>query len=366
MPKIVAPLTANGVEKLYRARVPIAVNDGAQPGLVFRYRKGGASWSVLATGAGSRVRITLGSYPETTLAKARELARSAKLRVQSSPAVSRSTLRELLGTYEQHEGGRLKTWGYQRARIGLVFAGLMERPCGSLTQHDVQRCVDAYRARVSAGNALHFIKPILRWGSKRGWLSLDWREIEAPRGAFRVRERVLTEDELKRVWSVLGGHRTDGVLRVLFWSGCRLGEAVGLRWADVTLGDDPYFDVAPDRRKTFVALRVPLSRQAAAFLGSLPRDGELVFPGRGIDWNLHRKRIQKLSGTGGWHRHDIRRTVATLVAGLGYPPHVAEAVLGHKHLSTALAGVYNRHRYYAEHREALQAVADYYSNITKL
>ena len=366
MPKIVAPLTANGIEKLYRSRTPTAVNDGAQPGLVFRVRKGGASWSVLAVEAGSRVRITLGSYPETTLAQARELARVTKLRAQSAPAESRNTFGGLIATYGQQEGGRLKTWAAQRARIGLVFASLMERPCGRLTHHDVQRCVDTYRARGSAANALSFLKPVLRWGRKRGWVTLDWREVEAPKGALRVRSRVLSEDEIKRIWRAMGSSRTEGILRMLFWTGCRLGEAVGLRWADVTLGDDPYFDVPPDRRKTPVPLRVPLSRQAAAFLMALPRDGELVFPGRGIDWNWRGKRLQKLSDTSGWHRHDIRRTVATLVATLGYPPHVAEAVLGHKHLSTELAGVYNRHRYYGEHREALQAVADYYTNITKL
>lgn len=55
--------------------------------------------------------------------------------------------------------------------------------------------------------------------------------------------------------------------------------------------------------------------------------------------------------------------MATLVGCLGHPPHVVEAVLGHKHLMSELAGVYNRHRYQDEHQRALQDVANHYDNI---
>jgi hypothetical protein len=65
-----------------------------------------------------------------------------------------------------------------------------------------------------------------------------------------------------------------------------------------------------------------------------------------------------VTSTAGWHRHDLRRTVATNLGDTGVAPHVIEVVLGHAVPHTALAAVYNRSRYLKEHREALQQFAD--------
>ncbi len=65
-----------------------------------------------------------------------------------------------------------------------------------------------------------------------------------------------------------------------------------------------------------------------------------------------------------WRLHDIRRTVATSMAGLGVLPHVVEAVLNHVSGHRAgVAGVYNRATYAREKREALKAWADHISTL---
>lgn len=48
----------------------------------------------------------------------------------------------------------------------------------------------------------------------------------------------------------------------------------------------------------------------------------------------------------GWAPHDLRRTSRTLLAGLGCPREVAEAILGH--LAPGVLGIYDRHDYDAE------------------
>jgi integrase len=56
-----------------------------------------------------------------------------------------------------------------------------------------------------------------------------------------------------------------------------------------------------------------------------------------------------------WTLHDIRRTVATMMVDrLGVLPHIVEAVLNHAsgHRS-GVSGIYNRARYSAEMRDAL-------------
>jgi integrase len=60
-----------------------------------------------------------------------------------------------------------------------------------------------------------------------------------------------------------------------------------------------------------------------------------------------------------WVLHDLRRTAVTMMAEIGVPPHVVEAVVnhvsGHK---SGVAGIYNRATYASEKRAALQRWAD--------
>ena len=39
--------------------------------------------------------------------------------------------------------------------------------------------------------------------------------------------------------------------------------------------------------------------------------------------------LDHLSGVTGWRIHDLRRTVVTVMAWLGVPPHVADKILNH-------------------------------------
>ena len=56
-----------------------------------------------------------------------------------------------------------------------------------------------------------------------------------------------------------------------------------------------------------------------------------------------------------WRLHDLRRTCATGMAGIGIQPHVVEAVLNHVSGAKAgVAGVYNVHSYSAEKMAALE------------
>jgi integrase len=67
-----------------------------------------------------------------------------------------------------------------------------------------------------------------------------------------------------------------------------------------------------------------------------------------------------------WRLHDLRRTVATLMAEkLGIFPHIIEAVLNHvSGAKSGIAGVYNRATYADEMREALVKWGDYLDEIT--
>jgi integrase len=73
---------------------------------------------------------------------------------------------------------------------------------------------------------------------------------------------------------------------------------------------------------------------------------------------LGRRANAQSQGMPGWVLHDLRRTAASGMARLGFPPHVVAAVLNHAPASTqGITAIYNRHRYAAEKRAALEAWA---------
>ena len=103
------------------------------------------------------------------------------------------------------------------------------------------------------------------------------------------------------------------LLHFLLLTLARLGEATAACWRDVDLERGLW--TIPDT-KSGEPHQVPLSRQALALLAAIrPTDADpsaLVFPtstGAALsNRDRETKRLHKLSGTAGWHRHDLRRT----------------------------------------------------------
>jgi integrase len=67
-------------------------------------------------------------------------------------------------------------------------------------------------------------------------------------------------------------------------------------------------------------------------------------------------RLSENSKIPDWRLHDLRRTAATGMARLGFPPHVVDKVLNHvSGTIRGVAAVYNRFEYLDERRAALEA-----------
>jgi hypothetical protein len=115
-------------------------------------------------------------------------------------------------------------------------------------------------------------------------------------------------------------------------------------------------DTSRTKNQRELFLRLP--RQAVALLANLPHTNEWVFGGRLTNWDRATKIIQTDSKTQNWHRHDLRRTVATCFGRLGKSPYLSEALLNHAELHSKLSRIYNKATYHAEVAEALQEWAD--------
>jgi integrase len=204
------------------------------------------------------------------------------------------------------------------------------------------------------------------WCVSEGLLDANPVEGTAKAATNGARERVLTHEEIKQLWSGLGTNGYSEIVRLLLLTGQRRGEIGQLSWREINLADAA-IALPADRTKNHREHIVPLSRQALEILKRQPRRETFVFGGkRGfIKWDKPKAALDARVGIAPWTIHDIRRTVATGMAELGTLPHVVEAALNHVSGAKAgVAGTYNRAKYSDEVRDALQKWADHLGAIT--
>ena len=376
MPKRVSPLSAKALAAIRPGAKPIELVDGFLPGLRVRILPTGTrSWSLnIRDRNGRRRRFDIGSH--IGLADARRRAEDLRQAVRdgADPTADRratrqraiaackgvGTLRALLENYfTSGIGGKQRRAARTKQVLETVFAKVLDTPAADVERTALQLVADGWKSPHTASLAVRSLRPCLKWAEKRGFVSAGSADLEQPTTPNK-RDRVLATEELRAIWLHLRGSHGH-VLRWLLWTGCRLNEAAGMTWAEIEMDR---WVIPALRAKNNRQRIVPLPQQALDLLGSL-ETGEadtLVFPSnrRGMlsNWDRETKRLQRLSSTSGWHRHDLRRTVATMLGDLGFAPHVISVVLGHAHIADGATAVYARSRYQREHREALQVLAD--------
>lgn len=191
------------------------------------------------------------------------------------------------------------------------------------------------------------------------------------------RERVLTQNELAEVWAASGADQFGDIVRLLILTGQRREEIGSLRWSELDFDRD-LIVLPPARTKNKRLHELPMSNAARTILERQPHrkndDGvprDLMF-GRGhggfSGWSdckaaldermldIRRQSNPKAKPLPVWRLHDLRLTAATMMADkLGVLPHIIEAILNHVSGHRAgVAGAYNRAKYEAQMREALQ------------
>jgi integrase len=183
---------------------------------------------------------------------------------------------------------------------------------------------------------------------------------------MRSRDRVLSDDELAPVWCAACAMPAPfgSAIRLLILTGARREEIGRLTWKEIQ-GDT--IRLTGERTKTDTAHAIPLSECARNILGAVPRIGRarFVFTTTGetpvSGWSKAKSALDVRTGAlPGWRIHDLRRTIATGLQRLGFKLEIIEAVLGHTSGSRAgIVGVYQRHSFIEEKREALEAWSRY-------
>jgi integrase len=364
--------------------------DAKNPGLRLRLTPNGAkSWVLACRDRDGRMRrFPLGAFPTVSISDAREAAKTTLQNVRQAGAdpiaeakrrraVTRDakegvgTLAALLTLYAEKVGEKQKRWKECRQRIESVFEKQLQRALATLPRGDLQLAADSWRSAASAGAAVRYLRPILKWAAKREYAPADLANLIPPSTIAR-RDRVLSRDELEALLPVLRDSHSPyaAAMRFMLLTLSRREEVGAAKWGQVNL-ETGLWTIA--ETKNGMPHAVPLPRQAVELLRARirkddegkeirPKPDALLFASatgaRLMNWDREAKTLMESSQTSGWTRHDLRRTGATMLGEMGELPDIIEAALNHVSIRSPLAATYNRSRYRPQVASALQRLAD--------
>src|SRR5262249_5207087 len=186
---------------------------------------------------------------------------------------------------------------------------------------------------------------LFSWAARHRWVKVDPCGGGHVPGPGKARQRVLTDPEIRSLWSACGEvHAAFGAcVKLLLLTGSRLNEVAQMRWSELS-EDGTVLRLPGERTKTGLPHDVPLAPVAREIIAQVRRfDGSaLVLTTTGSTpisgWSKTKRKLDAAMGDPpAWVIHDLRRTAATGMAEVGVAPHVGEACLNH--VSGAKAGV---------------------------
>jgi integrase len=243
------------------------------------------------------------------------------VRPKRKPSTAR-TYADLLRLYVVPALGRLRVGDVARSDVARLHHDMAGRPG-------------------SANRALRLVSKMLNWATKHGLRA----EGENPARHVelypeRKRERFLSTAELAKLATAIDAEADPYIraaVRLLIFTGARLGEILGLRWEHVDL--ERGLLLLPDSKTG--AKAIFLNAPAVAVLSALPRvegNPHVVVGGKtGASLvNLEKpwRRIRARAGLADVRLHDLRHSFASVAAGGGFSLPMIGKLLGHSSQAT--------------------------------
>ena len=363
-------LTESRVEALKPRNSPYDVRDTDLKGFGVRVLRSGARrYFVHSQHEGQRIWKTVGDAGSIGLEEARRRATEllASIRREEAPTLEEGRLFEHVAEEVFDRYGR--NWkpgtckvnrNYLRSTILPRFRG---RNIADITRQDVQNWFASLRATpVAADRSVPVLSVIMRQAEFYGYRPEGSNPCTGIRRYRRKgRERFLSEQELRRLGTVLAIHearhpRHVAFIRMLLLTGCRKAEIVTLQWSDYREGHLFLRDSKAGPRTVW------LSSSARDTLDGLPRRGRWVFPSP-----LRAAPMSVMVFENFWYRvreeaeiadvrlHDLRHTFASIAIMQGETVTTTARLLGHNDVRTTLKYAHLADR---SVREAVDALAD--------
>ena len=300
----------------------------------------------------------IGTFPEFTLAGACTAAAGLRTEVaHGGDPEDAKTFEELFQLWlDEHAKKKLATWESEELRYRRhLQRKLAAKPYTEIERRDVRDIRDTVMTNagpIESNRVVALFNRVMNWAVDEDCAKFNPAARLKKVGDERRRERVLTNDELKRLWRewdrpLAVDHENGGLteadlkaavavrraLKLLLVTGQRRAEIIGMKKQELDLTeDDAWWHIPGTRTKNRLPHRVPLTRTAAQILKSAIEEsgeGPFVFPSRkastigapvradAVTRQLQRlcKSMEpKIEGLG---PHDLRRTVGTEMRKLG-------------------------------------------------
>jgi integrase len=419
-------LTDTGIKNAKATSSRREIPDGLLPGLYLVVQpspSGAKSFAVRYRHAGQTRKLTLGAYPALNLDTAREIGgtalraaaagrdpatekQSAKVDAKRQAAdeirgkrdLFENTAREFIARHAM-KSNKENTWRETARILGLrpspdnpddlidiggdVMTAWRGRRIQEISKRDVIALLDGVNDRgspIMANRVLAAVRKLFNWCLARDVIQASPCTLVDPPAPERSRDRVLTDDEVRLVWNAteVEGWPFGPVVKLLMLTGQRLSEVGGMRWEELDL-NNKLWTLPAERVKNGERHDVPLSDAAIAVISALPRiktAKSFVFttrrdlPVTGFSRAKDRidAAISAATANGApvdhWTLHDLRRTMASGMARLGIQLPVIGKTLNHSSGTfRGVAGVYQRHSFADEKRNALAVWASHVESV---
>lgn len=333
---------------------------------------------------GKTDKLTLGHYPTMSLANAkkrfadlsglRREGKQPKQIIEQETQKESNTVAKLITEWFKNyaEKNRKKPHQIKQQIEADIIPLLGHLTLEKIQTIDIAKALDKIVARgapVHANRVLSTIKQAFNYGVSRGNLqynpasNIRTRDIG---GIEKPRDRVLSLDEIKKIWLFLDSDesqmslQTRCAIKIILLTGVRTAELRLATWSEFNF-DNSIWIIPANHCKGGQIHKIHLSHNLKEILSSLPRYNEkdYVICGETHQQSLSENalpraiaRIQERVGITKWTAHDLRRTFATqLGETLRVDPVVIEKCLGHK--MPRIMATYNKNEMLPERNTAL-------------
>jgi integrase len=371
-------LTDKGVAALKPRDKQFTCPDPLLRGHYIRVSPGGSKQFVaVARGPnGKQVWTTIGSVELFGIDEARDKAREVIKRIKggqdrAGPQSFEAVSADWLHRHVDAKGLRIAAdirrilrkymvpaWG------GREFAGIRRGDVTAL----LDKVEDMSGAR-TADKVLEVMSGISHWYERRNedYTSPIVRGMKRYSIKEHARDRVLTDDEIRTLWTAAKTANGYGaLLQLLLLTGQRLAKVVTMRWQDVAA--DGTWTIPAEAREKTNAKQLVLPKMALDIIRARPKFESNPYVLAGAKYGAHlctaypkSRGLRAAIGFENFRLHDLRRTAKTLMVRAGVAPHISERVLGH--VINGVEGTYDRHGYREEKAHALRALADLVESI---
>jgi integrase len=351
-----------GIKPITKGQVDIW--DALIPGFGVRVGVGGRkTFCALTRIRGKVKRVRLGHYPALSLKDARLKAAQvlkdaqegvdptarAVIEAQAAEAADAGTFAALAERYMREYAATFRTHHEVRRKIETeLLPNWGARQVASITRDDVKTLAyaKAEDGAIASNRLLALITTIFNFAVDEGYVSASPAARIKKIGKETDRDRVLTESEIRIVWDACDrlGYPFGKLFQMSLVTGQRRGECASMRWRDI---DERGWLIPAEHFKTDHSHHVQLSALAREILASITPAGQFVFHGR-VDarlqgWSKAKADLDALCETPveDFVIHDLRRTAATHMRGLGIDRLVVSKILGHS--EGGITRIYDRH-----------------------